>query len=103
MMEPGSRRKLPAPAMFVPPPRRATRRDGEALLASVDRIVRMHRAAEGLDLRAKIVSPVTRLVRLELGMALRLLGAHTLRHVLQAEAVTREPGFPAGTHEGGSA
>lgn len=100
MIEPPAKRKLPAPARFAPPRRPATRRDVEALLARVDRIERMNRAAQGLDLRAKIATPVTPLLRLPVGIALRLLGAHTLRHVLQAEAVTREPGFPR-SHEGG--
>jgi hypothetical protein len=95
MVEPPVKRRLPAPARFAPPRRPATREDVKALLASVDRIEQLNQAAEGLDLRAKIASPAMPLLRLEVGLALRMLGAHTLRHLLQAEAVTRESGFPA--------
>jgi hypothetical protein len=53
------------------------------------------RDADGLDLRrSKVSSPVSRLLRLSLGEALTMLAAHEQRHLLQAERVTREPGFP---------
>jgi len=96
LVEPPVRRRLPAPRRFRPPARPAGIDDVRALRASVDRLEAMNRAADGLDLRPKIPSPATKLVRLEVGMALKLLGAHTLRHLLQAEAVTREAGFPRG-------
>jgi hypothetical protein len=100
MVEPPVKRRLPAPKTFAPVSRRASVDDVGALAASVDRIAGLNRAAAGLDLRPKIGSPVSKLVRLEVGMALRLLGGHTLRHLLQAEAVMREPGFPAAANPG---
>ena len=54
-------------------------------------------AARGLDLgRARVVSPVTPLLRLSLGMAFSLLAVHERRHLYQATDVTRRPGFPKG-------
>jgi hypothetical protein len=100
LVEPPVKRRLPAPKTFVPPPRPAKTGDVQRFVESVDRIAEMNRAANGLDLRVKIASPATKLVRLELGMALKLLGAHTLRHLLQAEAVTKEAGFPGPTQPG---
>jgi hypothetical protein len=57
----------------------------------VDRL----RQANGLDIaRARVASPVLRWLRLPLGSAFALTIAHERRHLLQAAALIRAPGFP---------
>jgi hypothetical protein len=49
------------------------------------------KSADGLDLaRIKVTSPVTRLLRLSLGLWLQGLAGHQLRHLWQAEQVRRD-------------
>lgn len=51
--------------------------------------------AAGLDLRrARVVSPVTRLLRLPLGAYFAFVLAHDRRHLWQARNVRAAPGFP---------
>lgn len=86
--------KLPAPKRFRPPPARADAPD--RFLADQEVIAGLLADARRVDLQgAKLTSPVTRLLRLTVGEALHLLVAHQERHLKQAEAVRREPGFPA--------
>jgi hypothetical protein len=52
--------------------------------------------AEGLDWkRARVVSPVSRLVRMPFGAYLEFLLAHDRRHLWQARGVRNHAGFPA--------
>ncbi|HMB71567.1 MAG TPA: DinB family protein [bacterium] len=94
---PPATRRFKAPKVFQPPAAETvdasdTRREFFALL---DRLEAVLRDAEGLDLTAaKVTSPVTRLVKLRLGPAFRLLTGHTERHLIQAqgarEAILKE-------------
>jgi hypothetical protein len=86
--------KIRAFRVFRPaddPPADSPRR----FLAQQQILFRLLADADGLDLeRPKVSSPVSRLLRLSLGEALTMLAVHEQRHLLQAERVTREPGFP---------
>lgn len=86
---------MKAPRVIQPPP--APRPDvldefqrGQAALAEP------MRAADGVDLRrARLASPVNRLVRLNLGDAFQVLQDHARRHLAQARRVREHAGFPA--------
>lgn len=81
------RRRFKAPRIFAPPgpgvaAPRAILGDFEKLGAEIEAGLD---ASRGLDLgRVRVVSPVTPLVRLSLGMAFALLAAHERRHLAQA-------------------
>lgn len=67
-----------------------------ALERDLDGLQQMIAAADGLDLtRARVTSPVTRLITYHVGDALTIMVVHLPRHLDQAERVTHEPGFPA--------
>ena len=58
-------------------------------------IARRLEDAHGLDLRrARVVSPITRLLRLNLGAAFALIASHNRRHLWQARQVREHPSFP---------
>jgi hypothetical protein len=90
-----SPRKMKAPKSIRPPP--APRPDvldeflhGQAALAD------LMRAADGVDLRrARLASPVNRLVRFNLGDAFQVLQDHARRHLAQARRVREHEGFPS--------
>jgi|SRR5688500_5762366 len=88
-------RKLPAPRAYVPAlvPRpnlleefRARQRDTALLLAR----------ARPLDwVRIRLASPISRLIRLNLGDCFTISVAHARRHLGQIERIRAEPGFPS--------
>ena len=98
---PGSRPLRTGGAM-KPPAAEGTRSaiDKARALARYDedtaRYLKAVGAADGLDLRRiKVRSPFLPVARFDLGGLFEALGLHALRHVQQAERVTRMPGFPA--------
>jgi hypothetical protein len=96
--EPPPRFRVPAPPIFRAP-RGAPPPDGARELAAWKRLhLEMEeriREAAGLDLRrARVVSPVTRLVRMNAGDAIALLLAHERRHLWQIGRVKESGGFP---------
>jgi len=94
-MEPANTRRLPAPKVFRPRRREVTEGIGAELDATLARLDRALERAEGLDLaRAKVATPVTPLLRFPLGIVLRMLVAHTERHLRQMEWVLASPGCP---------
>ncbi len=63
-------------------------------MAVRDQLADRVRRSDGLDLkRVRVVSPVTRLLRLPLGAYLRFVIAHDRRHLWQAQQVRHTPGF----------
>lgn len=96
-LEPPVRRRFKAPRIFAPPPptdpATAVLADFEALGAAIgDRLD----ASRGLDLgRIAVISPVTPLLRVSLGMAFALFATHERRHLDQARRVASAPDFPA--------
>jgi hypothetical protein len=65
-----------------------------AFVAVRDQLADRVRRSDGLDLkRVKVVSPVTRLLRLPLGAYLRFVITHDRRHLWQARQVRQTAGF----------
>ncbi len=94
MLAPGAKRKLKAPGKFRAdqgePPSDALPR----FLAVQERLEAMLRTLEGYDLRVKVKSPVSGLIRFRLGDAAHLLVVHDARHVAQAARVLAHDAFP---------
>jgi hypothetical protein len=98
--EPPPRFRVPAPPIFrapkgAPPP------DGARELVTWKRlhleIEERIREAAGLDLRrARVVSPVTRWVRMNVGDALAMVLSHERRHLWQIGRIKETEGFPRG-------
>jgi hypothetical protein len=98
-MEPPVRRRFKAPAVFQPAPQSAPPRKRAEIEAGfrgyqvqfVDRL----RQANGVDLsKARVQSPASRWIRLDLGAGFALMAAHERRHLWQARRLTERPDFP---------
>lgn len=87
--------RLPAPRQFRPPPEPPA--DAlERFLRSQHQVVELMRAADGLDLgRIRLGSPVTALIRLNVGEAFEVLQVHAARHLAQARRVRERDDFPS--------
>ncbi|GAB5535115.1 MAG: hypothetical protein Rubg2KO_13640 [Rubricoccaceae bacterium] len=99
-VRPGSRSMSTAPAM-KPPATEGARSaiDKDRALASYDvdtgRYLQVITEADGLDLgRIKVASPFLPIARFKFGGLIEALGLHAMRHVQQAERVTRMDAFP---------
>jgi hypothetical protein len=96
--EPPPRRRMKSPAAFQPGRRESRRKRSEIeagfrgyQVQFVDRL----RQANGVDLvKAKVRSPVTKWIRLPLGMGFALMSAHERRHLWQARQLMQDPHFP---------
>jgi hypothetical protein len=96
-LEPPVRRSMRAPRIFRPQPRRAGASDIAELGRLLERAIAAMHAAKGVDLaRVKVASPVSPLIRWQLGAAFHIVVAHTDRHLQQAERVMQNPAFPGG-------
>ena len=94
MTEPPVRRKVPAPRRFRP-------LHGQPLTAVVptflhlqSQFIQQIQQAEGLDLaRVKVVTPISRFIRMSLGMMFAQAAAHERRHLAQASSspTTKRP------------
>ncbi len=95
MLMPEKTRKLKAPKAFKPASDfndLAVKRDFFNVQEKINEVIR---SADGLDLnRTKFTSPVSRLVKLTLGEGFWLVVTHNRRHLLQAQNLTKHPGFP---------
>jgi hypothetical protein len=93
-IKPSSTKKYKTQKIFTPGPLPRPR--------VVHELVKMHqkveeqmRKADGLDMRGvKVASPVSALIRMNLGDVFGILVFHSQRHLLQAGRVMAEPGFP---------
>lgn len=95
-MEPPPRWRMKTARMLEVPPEgtHALTRVLPEFVALRDQLAERLRRADGLDLRrAKIVSPVNRLLRLPLGAYFAFMIAHDRRHLWQARQVRNAPGF----------
>ncbi|HEU5262852.1 MAG TPA: DinB family protein [Gemmatimonadales bacterium] len=96
-MEPPVKRRMRTVKIFEVPPG-ATHSPGQVLpefLRVRDQLAERVRRADGLDLRrARVVSPVTPLLRMPLGAYFAFVLAHERRHVWQARQVREAAGFP---------
>jgi len=95
--EPPPRIRYPTPKQFLPP---APRGPSTVIIGDFMRLGdeigdRLDRA-EGLDLgKPVVVSPVSSVLRLSLGLSFALLSVHERRHLYQARTITRREAFPA--------
>ena len=87
MLEPPPGRSFKAPRNFKPRARNLANEIG-IFFAHQDAIMKRVRQADGLDLaRVKLVSPVSRWLRMSLGQCFALLAAHQRRHLWQSARV----------------
>lgn len=92
-----SPRKFKAPRVFrdVLHPRSGVR---QAFIDQLQQLVRLLETADRVSWRrTRTASPVSRLIRLNLGDCYAVLPAHTERHLGQIERVTGHGGFPTST------
>jgi len=95
LMEPPPRRRFTAPAIYTPPPERPLKEALSEFQAALDRLEAYAKDANGLNLvRAKVVSPVTKYMRMPLGARFLLMTAHNRRHFWQAQQVKQHADFP---------
>jgi hypothetical protein len=90
-----SDRKLPAPKIFRPAP---TPRPNvlDEFLTRERALIAMLGRADDIDLRrVKLASPVSRVIRINLGDAFGILVQHARRHLMQMTRVRAMVGFPA--------
>jgi hypothetical protein len=92
-LEPPVKRKLRSPKRFLPPT--AVQHDRAILLSEFEEVQRellaLLEAAASHDLsRVKLSSPASRLVRMNLWDAFRILAAHERRHLWQARNTAKE-------------
>ena len=94
-LEPSARRGLPSPKSWRPTGGQPTA-SLENFLDSQAAILELLRAARDVDLvRARLSSPVSRFIRLNVGDAFRVFVVHDWRHLGQVRRVMAREGFPA--------
>ncbi len=88
-------RKLPAPRAYLPAllPRPNPLEEFRARLRDTGLLLERARPLEWNRLR--LGSPISRLIRLNLGDCFAIGAAHARRHLGQVERIRAEPGFPA--------
>lgn len=93
-LEPSNRRSAPSPKIWRP----ASHPPADTLdnfLAAQATLAGLIRDAANIDLvRTRLSSPVSRLVRVNLGDAFQVLVVHDWRHLGQVERILARPGFP---------
>jgi hypothetical protein len=94
--EPPVRRKFSAPRHFRPVHMQPVTAILPTFLHLQSQLVRVTQQCEGLHLaRVKVATPMTRLLKLSLGITLAQTAAHERRHLEQARRVRQHPQFPA--------
>lgn len=94
-VNPDSRRRLRAPAVFRPGRATYPGTSVETFLECHESLALLVENTSELDWHGiKVVSPASRFIRLRLGNVYRVLSAHAQRHVNQAIGVTETEGFP---------
>lgn len=92
-LQPTSTRRTPAPRVFRPAEPRADVVD--ACIQVKEELANLMAGAKGVDLRRnKLHSPVSKLIRINLGDAFMILTVHTQRHLQQIARVRAHPDFP---------
>ena len=86
--EPPPKLKTKSPKIFVPPPDQPLATVATEFMALQDQFLAHIREANGLHLsRIKVISPVSRFLRMSLGQSFAFLAAHERRHLWQAREV----------------
>lgn len=84
-LEPPIRQRMKTSAPFVPKSIRAKAESFAEFVALQNQLIDLARAARGLDLGLRIVSPFDKRVKYNLYSAFRIVAAHQRRHLWQAE------------------
>lgn len=94
-MEPPVKMKFKAPKIFKPRSSRSLAEVEQDFFAVQTEVLNLIREANGINLaRAKVTSPVTKLMKLSLGQAFGLIATHERRHLWQAHQVKDNSLFP---------
>ena len=95
-LEPPVKMKFKAPKIFKPRPDQSLEATTRDFFSTQDELLRLIEESNGINLaRAKVASPVTRLMKLSLGQAFGLIITHDRRHLWQARQVKGNQAFPA--------
>jgi hypothetical protein len=95
-MEPPAKLKFKAPKIFKPRAARSLEEVVRDFFAVQAEVLELIREANGINLaRAKVTSPVSKLIKLSLGQAFGLIATHERRHLWQAHQVRNNSVFPA--------
>jgi DinB superfamily len=95
-LEPPVKMKFKAPKIFKPRPDQSLEVTARDFFSTQDEVLRLIAEANGVNLaRAKVASPVTRLMKLSLGQVFGLIATHERRHLWQAREVKSNQAFPA--------
>ena len=95
-LEPPVKMKFKAPKIFKPRPDQSLEATVRDFFSTQDEVLRLIEEANGVNLaRAKVASPVTRLMKLSLGQVFGLIITHNRRHLWQARQVKGNQAFPA--------
>ena len=96
MLQPPPRRRFKVPGpIFQPKVDTPVRDTFERFLSHQDSLAERVRRADGLDLaRVRLVSPVSRWLRMSLGQCFSVVATHQRRHLWQAARVRDAAGFP---------
>lgn len=95
-LAPDNTRKYQAPTRWRPGPQPRAH-PVQAYIALREELIELIRQADGKDLRrTKLSSPVSRLIRMNLGDAFMAMVVHTRRHLGQIERIKAQPEFPPG-------
>lgn len=95
-LEPPARWKIKTLEVFEPPEEVQSKGDlEERFLFLRGQLIERIRRSGGVDLRrTRLVSPASKLVRMNLGQCFGLISTHDRRHLWQARRVMDAPGFP---------
>jgi hypothetical protein len=94
-LEPPPHRRLPAPKKIVPSLGKTRTQLAAEFGREQQRVRDLLLSAAALDLnRTRFVNPLLPLLRFSVGTGLLVIAAHERRHLYQAAAVRRHPGFP---------
>lgn len=86
--EPPPKLKTKSPKIFVPPPDQPLETVATDFMTLQDQFLARIHEANGLHLsRIKVISPVSRFLRMSLGQSFAFLAAHERRHLWQAREV----------------
>ncbi|MBZ5578476.1 MAG: DinB family protein [Acidobacteriia bacterium] len=93
--EPPARRRFSAPRRFRPVHGQPVTAILPTFLHVQREFIRLTAQSDGLDLaRVKVATPITRFLKLSLGIMLAQQAAHERRHLEQARRVRQNPRFP---------
>ena len=94
-MEPPPKRRFSAPAKVAPAEDHDPEEIVKTFVETKDRLIDLLQRSDDLDVcRVKIVSPISKFLKLRLGAAFAVIAAHDRRHLWQARQVRQYNGFP---------